>query len=118
MQKIVFFNFEKRSTANVYAPAPELSGAEPGLGVAREEIDIDSVVAPLSAELGASRTGKLIRRALQQRQRLWNGPYSATLALAEAYKYQEELDASSLFFALKCPISCVIVDGLVPSACK
>ena len=97
--------------------ASDSAGAEPSSGVTREEIDINSVAARLPAELGAARAATVTRRA----------PYASTateaadrvaaarLALAEAEKHQKDLDASSMYVALKCPVPRAVSDGSLPS---
>ena len=79
--------------ASVDELVPELAGGEPGSDVAREEINMDNVAARLFAELGASRTANLTRRAPSTATEAAERVAAARFALAEAEKYQEELDA-------------------------
>ena len=74
--------------------APELAGAEPSSGVAHEVIDINNVAARLTAEFGAARATTVTRRAPSTAAEAANRVAAARLALAEAEKYQEDLDAS------------------------
>ena len=103
---------------DVHVIASGLAGAEPSSGVAREEIDINRVAAQLSAELGATRAKNVTRRAPSTATEAANRVAAARLALAEAEKYQEDLDASSMFAALKCPLPRAVSDGSLPSAYK
>ena len=101
---------------NVDELTSELAGAEPSLGLARGEIDIDSVAALLSTEFGAKGTTNVARRAPSSATEAANRVAAARLALAEAEKYQDDLDASTMYVVLKCPIPRAVDDGLLPSA--
>ena len=58
------------------------------------------------------------RRAPSTTAEAANRVAAARLALAEAEKYQEDLDASSMYVALKCPVPRAVSDGSLPSVYK
>ena len=98
--------------------ASDLAGAEPSSGIACEEIDTDSVAVRLSADFGAARATTVNRRAPSTATEAANRVVAARLALAEAEKYQEDLDALSMYVALKCPVPHAVSDGSLPSVYK
>ena len=95
-----------------------MAGAEPISGDAREEIDINSVAARLSAELGAARATTVTRKAPSTATKAANRAAAARLALAKPEKYQEDLEASSMYVALKCPVPRAVSNASLPSVYK
>ena len=60
----------------------------------------------------------MTRRAPSTAKEAANRVAAARLALAKAEKYQEDLEASSMYVALKCPVPPATSDGSSPSVYK
>ena len=65
-----------------------------------------------------TRATTVTRRAPSTATEAANRVAAARLALAEAEKHREDLDASSMYVALKCPVPRALSDGSLPSVYK